>query len=136
MAESRWNPKYEDPGADIFPLAGDAPPDRDAAGNLPTVADAPADVGNLLNAAGEHREDLLYEVFQMIHKINNHLQVVTINAEMMEMMAGGSNRYVEKILDAAILIRELMDDFRDHHSDARRRISRLRQQMGSDIGQG
>ena len=55
-----------------------------------------------------------------------------INAEMMEMMNGESNRYISKIMDAAILIREQMDDFRDVHGGQRRRMKDVADKLDLD----
>jgi len=118
MAKSGWDADGGEAKSDLLPVAGGA-------------SMSPTDwVGQAGQADGDpggaepsiERSEALHEVFRLIHKINNHLQVITINAEMMEMMNGGSNRYISKIMDAAILIREQMDDFRDAHGGQRGRL--------------
>lgn len=94
-------------------------------------AAAPAEV-----EGAEPLADALIEIFQLIHRVNNHLQVITINAEMLEMMTGRSNRYVEKILEGAGLIRDMMDGFRDNHADQRQRLLGLRRQIKVDLALG
>jgi len=125
MAKTDWEADSEESGTKLLSVAGGSgfgpmdwvgqagtgEVDRDSEKTGPSGLDSSLPEG-----------DALHQVFRLIHKINNHLQVITINAEMMEMMNGGSNRYISKIMDAAILIREQMDDFRDAHGGRRRRM--------------
>ncbi len=123
MAKSRWDADRGESGSNLLSAAGGSQiSPMDWVGRVGTREAEPgeADPGGAetsLEQGGSR-----HEVFRLIHKINNHLQVITINAEMMEMMNGESNRYISKIMDAAILIREQMDDFRDNHGGQRRRL--------------
>ena len=123
MSNSRWDADREESGSNLLSIAGGSeisPTDWVGKAGTGVVDQVEADPGG-----AEHslvQGGALHEVFRLIHKINNHLQVITINAEMMEMMNGGSNRYISKIMDAAILIREQMDDFRDAHGGQSRRL--------------
>lgn len=115
MAKSGWDADRVEVESDLHPVAGGASMSpTDWVGQVGQVEDDPGGAEPAVE-----RDEALHEVFRLIHKINNHLQVITINAEMMEMMNGGSNRYISKIMDAAILIREQMDDFRDVHGGRR-----------------
>ncbi len=123
MANSRRDADGEESGSNLLTVAGgsDLSP-MDWVGKAGTEETdqekaGPGGVERSLSGGGA-----LHEIFRLIHKINNHLQVITINAEMMEMMNGGSNRYIVKIMDAAILVREQMDDFRDAHGGQDRRL--------------
>ncbi len=124
MAKSRLNADGEESSPKLLSVAGGteiSPMDwvgQAGGGGIDHESDADPGSAELTLEGG----DVLQEVFRLIHKINNHLQVITINAEMMEMMNGSSNRYISKIMDAAILIREQMDDFRDTNGGRRRRI--------------
>ena len=125
MGNSEWDADREESGTQLRSVAGGSGlGPMDWVGQAGTVENdrdngraGPSGLDPALPAG-----DALHEVFRLIHKVNNHLQVITINAEMMEMMNGGSNRYISKIMDAAILIREQMDDFRDAHGGQRRRM--------------
>jgi hypothetical protein len=123
MVKSRWDANREEAGSNLLSVAGGSQiSPTDWVGRTGTRE---ADQGEAGPGGAETslvRGDTLHAVFRLIHKINNHLQVITINAEMMEMMNGGSNRYISKIMDAAILIREQMDDFRDTHGRQRHRL--------------
>lgn len=123
MAKTRWDADGEESGSKLLSVAGNSEiSPMDWVGKASTEEanlgeDDPGGVETSLVRGGA-----LHEVFRLIHKINNHLQVITINAEMMEMMNGNSNRYISKIMDAAITIREQMDDFRDVHGGQNRRL--------------
>lgn len=134
MAKPRWEADGEDSGSKLLSVAGGSEiSPMDWVGQAGTKE---SDQGSEADPGGAETSLLggsaLPEVFRLIHKINNHLQVITINAEMMEMMNGGSNRYVSKIMDAAILIREQMDDFRDGHGGQRRRLREAADRLDLD----
>ena len=123
MANSRWDADREESGTRLLSVAGGSEMSpMDWVGTAGTESADESDAGPGGDDGSLEKGGALHEVFRLIHKINNHLQVITINAEMMEMMNGGSNRYISKIMDAAILIREQMDDFRDAHGGQNRRL--------------
>jgi len=139
MAKSRWDADGEDSGSKLLSLAGGSeigPMDWvGQAGAKESGQGSEADSGGAESSL--MKGDARHRVFRLIHKINNHLQVITINAEMMEMMNGGSNRYISKIMDAAILIREQMDDFRDEHGGQRGRLQEAVERLDlDDFGMG
>jgi len=140
MGHSSWKPELESSDTDtIFvPSFGEEKAPDSAMTAVSHVGKSASALAESLTRAEETtgKDELLFEIFQLIHQVNNHLQVITINAEMLEMMAGDTNRYVGKILDTSNLMRELMDLFRDQRAEEHQQYSGMQKQMKLKLGMG